>query len=213
MAQSIKDNRTLSDDWVYEHIFNMSEDEIEEQRNKKLEDLQREFRYNQIAEEGNDPSKTGQSFGTPHDIVSMQMTSKRNGDEIDFTDKEKNFPEKPGDTDNIGRPEEHGSTYGTHKHPMGWDPLGAKVNRKPFAVDKSVRHKYKGGSPLARESVEEDTNYKKIAEIQNIIKSLPSRVKLKSKKILMESIGSGSEDDDQLSLTFLDESSLLDNMD
>jgi hypothetical protein len=88
------------------------------------------FRYTQIKEEGNDPSKTGKSFGTAHDIASLYK-----GNEGLPTDKyDETIPKAGEDKKDVssatppklGRPPEH-ETYGTHEHPLGQDPLGAKA--------------------------------------------------------------------------------------
>jgi hypothetical protein len=39
-----------------------------------IEDLKLRFRQNQIEQEGNDPTVTGASYGTPHDLASMHMS-------------------------------------------------------------------------------------------------------------------------------------------
>jgi hypothetical protein len=61
----------------------MSEDEWLQQRNDIVEDLKLRFRQNQIEQEGNDPAITGESFGTPHDLASMHMSS----DDVEQKDK------------------------------------------------------------------------------------------------------------------------------
>ena len=58
----------VSQEWVYENIFNMSEDEWKKEQFKVINNLKLGFRHEQIESEGNDPIKTGESFGTPHDL-------------------------------------------------------------------------------------------------------------------------------------------------
>ena len=109
LAVAMKDSKLVSDKYVYEYIFNMSEDEWLEERNNVVEDLKLRFRQNQIEQEGNDPTLTGESYGTPHDLASLHMST----DDVENKD--------PG-----GRPPE-GIKYGQHKNHMGWDPTGAKT--------------------------------------------------------------------------------------
>lgn len=114
LATSMKDSKLVSDKYIYEYIFNMSEDQWLEQRNDVIEDLKLRFRQNQIEQEGNDPAITGTSFGTPHDLASLHMSS----DEVETKD--------PG-----GRPKE-GIKFGQHKNEFGWDPTGAKELKQTF---------------------------------------------------------------------------------
>jgi hypothetical protein len=48
-----------------------------------IEDLKLRFRQNQLEQEGNDPTVTGVSYGTPHDLASMHMSS----DEVEDKDQ------------------------------------------------------------------------------------------------------------------------------
>ena len=63
LARDAIEIHMLSEDWVYEQIFNMTQDEINEQREKIVEDIKRKYRYEQIEQEGNDPFESGQGFG------------------------------------------------------------------------------------------------------------------------------------------------------
>ena len=120
LAVSMKDSKLVSDKYIYEYIFNMSEEEWLEERNNVVEDLKLRFRQNQIEQEGNDPTITGQSFGTPHDLASQHMSSD------DVIDKD------PG-----GRPPE-GIKYGQHKNQMGWDPTGAKTIKQDTNIENQM---------------------------------------------------------------------------
>ena len=69
LANQILDNKLMPSDFVYEHIFHLSEDEYDEYRGLIAQDAKRKFRINQIENEGNDPLETGKSYGTPHDLA------------------------------------------------------------------------------------------------------------------------------------------------
>ena len=56
--KNIMETRLLPTDWIYDHIFNFSQDEYDEYRDLLAEDQKRTFRYNQLMEEGNDPKVT-----------------------------------------------------------------------------------------------------------------------------------------------------------
>ena len=111
LATAMKDSKLLSDRYIYEYIFNMSEEQWLQQRNDVVEDLKLRFRQNQIEQEGNDPTITGVSYGTPHDLASIHMSS---------DEQEKDLG---------GRPKE-GIKFGQHKNEFGWDPFGNKELRQ-----------------------------------------------------------------------------------
>ena len=123
LASDIKDLKMVSQEWVYKNIFNMSDDEWKEEQFKVINDLKLGFRHEQIESEGNDPVKTGESFGTPHDLASL---SQQGGD--DGEDSNAGFPTAEGGSplggfEGAGRPKE-GGNYGTDDNPFGRDPLG-----------------------------------------------------------------------------------------
>ena len=130
LAVAMKDSKLVSDKYIYEYIFNMSEDQWLEERANVVEDLKLRFRQNQIEQEGNDPTLTGVSYGTPHDLASIHMSS----DDVEEKDKG-------------GRPPE-GIKYGQHANHFGWDPTGAKTMKgvmngpnTTFQPDNRMRHK------------------------------------------------------------------------
>ena len=158
LAVAMKDSKLLSDKYVYEFIFNMSEEQWLEERNNVVEDLKLRFRQNQIEQEGNDPTLTGTSYGTPHDLASLHMST--------------------GDVENKdqgGRPPE-GLKYGQHDNEFGWDPTGAKTLKqgtdpKNFASTFQPNNRMKNNVTKAT-----------AMENANIIKKLTS----KKSKILTE---------------------------
>ena len=87
------------------------------------------FRHEQIESEGNDPAKTGESFGTPHDLASL---SQQGGDDAGGGAVGENQGGSPeGGFDGAGRPKE-GGNYGTDENPFGRDPLGNKsISMRP----------------------------------------------------------------------------------
>ena len=71
LANQMKDTKLFASDYIYENIFDLSEDTYMEMRELVREDSKRFFRLAQIENEGNDPAKSGQTYGTPHDLASM----------------------------------------------------------------------------------------------------------------------------------------------
>jgi len=122
LAGDLVEKKLFSRYWTYEHLFNMQPEQWMEEQERIAADSKEFFRLEQIKTEGNDPNKTGQSFGTAHDIASLYK-----GDAgVPKGYDEKEVPE--GGWPGAGRPKEPG-TYGKHSHPLGWDPAGHKQNK------------------------------------------------------------------------------------
>ena len=133
LAGDMMDKRLFSRGWIYENLFQMSEEDYLKEEERVVRDTKLNFRLEQINTEGNDPQKTGMSFGTPHDIANLYK-----GDAgVPKGYDEREIPE--GGWPGAGRPKEPG-TYGTHKHPLGWDPLGHKTNKKVY--EGNIKLKY-----------------------------------------------------------------------
>jgi hypothetical protein len=186
LATNLKESTLFSERWIYENIFNLSQDEWTAEQEQVIEDLKETFRKEQIKSEGNDPKKTNQSFGTPHDIASMHVANK--GELLPGQEQEH--------VAGPGRPKDPG-TFGTHDSPHGRDPLAIKQLGKTFSSDQSpLQHKFKGGSPLSTEN----------KEINSLINSL--KTQQKSSKIIQETMSEKKKNMDDG--TMLDESQLID---
>jgi len=122
LAKSVQDTNLLPSDWIYHNVFQFSEDQYDEYRDLVIEDKKRVFRLAQIENEGNDPAKTGKSYGTPHDLASLYGKG-RTGMNVDG-------PVPPGydEKRDVGRPKEKASIINTQKDPLGKDRLGAGEN-------------------------------------------------------------------------------------
>jgi hypothetical protein len=121
LVGNIVDKNLFSRKYIYENIFNMSEEEWRSDQDRVIEDLKQSFREKQIVEEGNDPKLTKKSFGTPHDLASMQVASKLGDSEI------KKLYEPDERENNPGRPEKQGSFERDKDSDFGRDPLGRKA--------------------------------------------------------------------------------------
>ena len=128
LANQMKDSKLFSSDYIYEKIFDLSEDSYMEMRDLVREDSKRAFRIAQIEGEGNDPAKSGATYGTPHDLASMYgrratPTAKGAGQgEVPQGYEELPKHGEPGPEG--GRPREKMSVYGTNDGLGGRDPLG-----------------------------------------------------------------------------------------
>ena len=170
LANTMKDSKLVSDKYIYEFIFNMSEEQWLQERVNVIEDLKLRFRQNQIEQEGNDPTITGASYGTPHDLASLHMSS----DEVEEKD--------PG-----GRPKE-GIKSGQHANEFGWDPTGAKTLKQAFNPENQ------------KTTFQPDLTKRKrpmTSEAQNVLNYYR---KQKGQKIITETMNSSSEDKDSGSM-------------
>jgi hypothetical protein len=181
LANAMKDSKLISDKYIYEYIFNMSEEQWLQERTNVIEDLKLRFRQNQIEQEGNDPAVTGVSYGTPHDLASVHMSSS----EVEEKDKG-------------GRPPE-GIKYGQHKNEFGWDPAGIKQIKQAFNPENQ------------KTAFQPDPKFKRTVgtvAVESILKKFDS--KNKSRSIITESLKSSTQSEtDSDAGTMLDENNIL----
>jgi hypothetical protein len=145
LAKDMQDTKLLPSDFIYDSVFQFSEDQYDEMRDLVIEDMKRTFRLGQIENEGNDPARSGKSYGTPHDLASLYGKG-RAGMDVDG-------PVPPGYDEKrpVGRPEEKASIIGTQKDPLGKDRLGSIENSTLYTanIPDEGSGTPKGGSPLA----------------------------------------------------------------
>jgi hypothetical protein len=147
LAQTLLDQKLLPTDWIYDHVFNFSEDQYDEYRDLIRADAQRNFRVNQIENEGNDPQETGKSYGTPHDLASLY------GKGREYSDPG-NVPDGYDEDKDLGRPKKSITKTGKQDSNFGKDRLGTKRMKDTDKNDSnSINPKPKGG-PMALESTE-----------------------------------------------------------
>jgi hypothetical protein len=149
LANQALESKLLPKDYLYDKLFHFSEDQFAEFSDQIAEDQKQVFRFNQISEEGNDPSQTGQAFGTPHQLASLYGGK---GDmPLDVpTGYDETSPNEPVKVS--GRPQKYKSTIGTDKNSFGRDPMGTGDLRSADGGGENSRSlNFKGGSPLALE--------------------------------------------------------------
>jgi hypothetical protein len=134
--------KMLSKDWIYSNLFNLSDDDRDEERGKIINDLKDTFRYNSIENDGNDPAAQPEPTQVEEELEALKREISNRGS---------------GGAEG-GRPRE-GNTYGKDKHPYGRDPLGDKENHK-----ERKRENYNGVSnkKIAREYINGISSKKKI---------------------------------------------------
>lgn len=146
LASQMLDTHMFPTDYIYETIFGLSEEDYLEMRELVREDAKRAFRQSQIENEGNDPAKSGKSYGTPHDLASMygrRSTPAPKGAEqgkVPAGYEEDPRPHadlnRPGDNPEGGRPRIRASFYGTQDNPAGGaDPTGRMNMHQPYKSD------------------------------------------------------------------------------
>lgn len=111
LVSDIQNLNMLSNNWSYRNIFNLSKDEIDEEKVQILNDLKDKYRYNAIEQEGNDPAEEKEPVDVEQELEHLKAETKDKG----------------------GRPRE-GNTYGKDKHPYGRDPLGDEENKRALDI-------------------------------------------------------------------------------
>ena len=142
LAKSMLETKIIPSDWIYDNVFQFSQDQYDEYRDLIIQDQKRAFRNQQIAEEGNDPVETGRSYGTPHDLASLYGRER-------YADA--SVPDGYDEKAELGRPEEKSSNINTQDNALGRDRLGRKDMKKDDQ-ESTGRTQFKGGSPLALET-------------------------------------------------------------
>lgn len=152
IVRTLNDNNMFSTEWVYKNLFHMSDDEIKEQRRLRVMDWKRKFRAEQIEREGNDPIKTGQSFGTPSDLAlsGSQFTKPLEQSLTDLMRDAEEF----SDMEQAEREKRKAAIYGIS--------ADDKDDGRPKQSDLSQN--FQGGSPLALDSINPSLKSKLIKE-------------------------------------------------
>jgi hypothetical protein len=142
----------LSQDWVYNNILEMSEDQIAEER-KKIEEDNKRLQQQQMAAQPPMPGMGGPPMDAPN-VAGAEPPPEEMGGEEGEMELDADEEQQIDDVDAIlqsledmeedeeeldemmvknkgGRPRE-GLKMGTDDHPLGRDPRGTKENRKAF---------------------------------------------------------------------------------
>ena len=172
LATQMVDSKLFPSDYIYDHIFHLSEDQYDEYRDLVREDTKRKFRLDQIESEGNDPQETGKSYGTPHDLASLYGQGRMESDPANVPS---GYNEKK---ENPGRPKEKSSNRNTQDDNFGKDRLGAAGMKKDYNSNDKLKVDFKGGSPLALENHE-------VGKHMSALKSIPTS-KTNKKQLVFE---------------------------
>lgn len=164
----------LSQDWVYNNILEMGDEEIQEQRDKIKEDMKRQ-QEQMMAAQPQMPGLPGMGGGeeepapeAPTEEPEEEPSGEDGGEEAqiddvdqilksldDMSDEEEEDEElEEFVKDKGGRPRKAPRRFGTDDHPLGRDPLGNKENKKRHTLSDSMRH--------SLNKLQKDTEYKKM---------------------------------------------------
>ncbi|MDB4549418.1 portal protein [bacterium] len=184
LAASLQEQKLIPTDWIYDNIFNFSENQYDEYRDLIREDAKRKFRIEQIEAEGNDPVETGKSYGTPHDLASLYGKGRMYSDPG-------NVPAGYGDDLDLGRPKDSITKTGTQDSNFGKDRLGVKRMKDTDKNDSSNSRTDTNKSGLALESakatyMKNKDMFKKINEKQLVFENNKTNSKLLDESQLKE---------------------------
>ncbi len=163
LAAQMTDTNLFPTDFIYDHLFHLSEDQYDDFRDLIREDAKRQFRIDQIKAEGNDPVETGKSYGTPHDLASLYGKGRMYSDPNNVPD-----PSTYDEKNPLGRPKEKVSKRNTQDDNFGKDRLGAKGMKKD--------HDDTNKSPLTLE------NNSRVSQHQSMLDKIP----VNGKKLVFE---------------------------
>ena len=155
VANDLIGTKLISQDWVYHHIFEMSEDDVRTQRSKVVEDVKRVMELTKLEQpqetQQDQPVDAGgeEEQPEPEDIEQQQVDDVDSIlASLDQSDEESELEDVDLEEAKMGRPKK-GVSYGQDSHPRGRDPLGHKENMDSLTVGKQRNDKRK--SPLTLE--------------------------------------------------------------
>jgi hypothetical protein len=143
LAKDMVDSGLFPSDFIYDHVYHLSEDQYDEYRDLIREDKKRIFRLKQIEQEGNDPLESGKSYGTPHDLAALYGRGRYKANSSDV-------PQGYDEDIPVGRPTERVSDINTQDDALGKDRIG-KIGMKKDDSSSKLNPDFKGNSPLALE--------------------------------------------------------------
>ena len=119
IANNIMDQKILSREWVWDNIFDLTDQDKKKIFDQMVEDQKQKFRFEQIETEGNDPTQTGEKAG--EDDLEMPRSTEWGGDRRSGTEEK-----------------EYGNEYDS-------DDL---KDATKYEREKYGKREFKGGSPL-----------------------------------------------------------------
>jgi len=169
VAKDMIENKLFSKKWVYDQVFNMSDEDMTSMKNEIVDDVKQSYRFKQIEEEGNDPAKSfqkvnkdgstdetgggGEETGGGGEPAAGETPA---GGESPAGGEVPSLKEKKSDDEYV-RPSQKGLKKASN-YPFGEDPLGnLEMNRK--SRSSPISHEFKGGSPFSLENINKELKY------------------------------------------------------
>ena len=175
LASDMIEAKMFSKNWIYNQVFNMSEDEVEQVQNEVIKDQKEAWRMEQITSEGNDPATSRQKSedGSTSDIGGGESSDAGGGEEAGLPplEEETRKDRERGNRDQTGNKEKYTST---HTKNFGEDVLGDKENKEKSKTERTTRHIYRGSAL----SMDED--------LKHIKNALKLRYNNKHKQVITE---------------------------
>lgn len=123
LITNMLETNLVSEIYIYEVVLGMTENDWKLEKERIPNFLKEKFRYQQITDEGNDPKVTGRTYGTPHDIASMQVASKFDATEKSSLEKLYSPDEREN---NEGQPFKYKSFNTAKDKEYGRNPFGER---------------------------------------------------------------------------------------
>jgi len=174
LARDMISDKILPYQWIYDNIFNFSDDEKVDIENQIIDDQKQKFRHSQIEMEGNDPQQTGDAIGTPSDMASIGIGADDAatppdtiaGSIFDPFPEEEKEDERPEDQQG-GRPQEMNKPF-KDSGARGRDPLGKQTkNRRPLALAHYDALKKTMGNKKSKNIIQETTQVDELEKEYN----------------------------------------------
>ena len=210
VAKDMLESELFSRKWIYDKVFKIAEDEVEEMEQDVIKDKKEQWRRQQITDEGNDPVTSGQKAGEegmsdiggggpPSDLGGggglPELPSGGGGGAPELPpleeDKEAGLEEETrrerelGLRDQTGNKEKYITT--TDKN-YGEDPLGDGQNKEKSKTERTTKPTYRGSAISERDeknSVVRKAPVSVREELKSIKMSLAQRYN-KDRKLVVE---------------------------
>jgi hypothetical protein len=157
VAKDMIENKLFSKKWVYDNVFHMSSDDMDDLKNDIVEDSKQSYRFKQIEEEGNDPAKSFQKVGKEGETTATGGGT-TGGETAAAGEKDASTeapPLKEKAKSDYERPSQKGQKK-AENYPFGEDPTGRLEMNRDFKSDRSPTHKYAGGSVFSLENISKE---------------------------------------------------------
>lgn len=193
LAADMRESNMFSKKWLYNNVFSMSGDDIEELQSEVIKDKKDDWRMTQITDEGSDPafasggggeSASGGDAGAAEagggetggaeaggEAGGLPPLEEETNQDEDVLDEETRKERERGQRDQTGNKEKYSDTFTKTR---GEDILGHGQNKEKSKTERRTRHIYRGSAL----SLDED--------LKNIKKSLKDRYNNKQRKVITE---------------------------